>query len=219
MVIAAGSVALRSTRESEPALGVSLPRHHTTASRHAAAARDCGESASQYTGTSSAFGRSASGSERIAVASRPTRSSADPSANGSAERRSSHFAQRFSPMSREALPLSLPVAQSDRPDFKLQVSAVSVPDSTPATPPAVMVDIDDPAVSMPGAKERLAAIASDFSDILARSGMDPGTPAYRQLWDREAAIADARFRAMYGGHVWISHHIQSHHAQTSSPKP
>jgi pimeloyl-ACP methyl ester carboxylesterase len=62
-------------------------------------------------------------------------------------------------------------------------------------------------------------LAADFADALEQSALDPATPEYHQLWNRERAAADARFRAMYGGHAWMAHHVQSHHLQMSRQEP
>jgi hypothetical protein len=87
-------------------------------------------------------------------------------------------------------------------------------DLRPSITPAVFIEIDHPAVSSPDAGERLGEIAGEFADAISQSGLDPATPGYRQLWDREQVIADTRFRSMYGGHAWMAHHIQSHHAMS-----
>ena len=79
--------------------------------------------------------------------------------------------------------------------------------------PVVLLEIEDPAVSNPEAKERLAAVAADFAAELTGSGLDPAGLAYRQLWDRERIAADTLFRSMYGGQAWVRHHIQLHHAR------
>lgn len=85
--------------------------------------------------------------------------------------------------------------------------------------PAVAIDLDHPAVSQPQARERLADIAEDFAQSVVESGLDPASPEYRQVWDREAATADARFRSMYGAQAWKSHHIQVHHSRLLQPAP
>jgi hypothetical protein len=89
----------------------------------------------------------------------------------------------------------------------------------PALQPAAFIVTDDINVSTPEAQERLHAIVADFTNALEMSGNFPTDPAYRGLWDREQAIADARFRSMYGGHVWMNHHIKGHHAQSETLPP
>lgn len=78
--------------------------------------------------------------------------------------------------------------------------------------PAALIELDLPAVSSPEATTRLGDLASEFAEALDKSAFDPASADYHQLWNRQQAIADARFRAMYGGHAWMAHHIQSHHA-------
>ena len=95
----------------------------------------------------------------------------------------------------------------------------SIVESTSVLLPAVAIDLDHPAVSQPQARERLADIAEDFTQSVVESGLDPASPEYRQVWDREAATADARFRSMYGSQAWMSHHIQVHHSRLLQPAP
>lgn len=85
-------------------------------------------------------------------------------------------------------------------------------ESLPTLSPALAIDLDHPAVSHAEARERLDALADDFNDSIAQSGFDPASPEYRQAWDRETSTADARFRSMYGGRAWLSHHIHLHHS-------
>lgn len=91
--------------------------------------------------------------------------------------------------------------------------------SIPPQIPAVLIEIDDPLVSHPEARERLAAVATDFTTPLTESGLDPASPAYQELWDQERILAEIRFRSMYGGQVWMNHHIQSHHAAADPSQP
>jgi hypothetical protein len=72
-------------------------------------------------------------------------------------------------------------------------------------------------VSSPGAAARLVEVVGEFTDALDRSGHDPAAPEYRHVWNREKSIADARFRAMYGGHAWMAHHVQAHHLLNRPP--
>jgi hypothetical protein len=92
-------------------------------------------------------------------------------------------------------------------------------DDIPLQSPAVLLEIDDPRVSHPEAKERLAAVATGFSTALTGSGLDGASPEYRELWNRERILAETRFRSMYGGQAWMNHHIQSHHAQAGPASP
>jgi O-methyltransferase involved in polyketide biosynthesis len=91
--------------------------------------------------------------------------------------------------------------------------SLTKPALLPAQSPAVLIETDDPLVSHPEARERLTAVALDFTTALAQSGLDHASPDYRKLWDEEHIIAETRFRSMYGGQAWMNHHIQSHHAQ------
>jgi hypothetical protein len=107
------------------------------------------------------------------------------------------------------------MAASGPPDPTQQPATVQ----TAPISPAVLIEIDHHAVSSPAAMEHLGEIAADFVDALTQSSLDPATPEYQQLWNRERAAADARFRAMYGGHAWMAHHVQSHHLQMSRQEP
>lgn len=219
IILAAGFLVLRSTPESEHAEGISLPPRYKPVTPNAASARHSGQPVLGGGETSIALGRLDYESETTAIISSPTRSAANAVAGDSAHLRMSPSIQPSSPISREAPPGGIPSVQTGTLNSPPQDTAELMPDMPPAPQPAVMIDIDDPAVSLPDDKERLSAIASDFTDILTRSGMDPASPAYRQLWDREGIVADTRFRSMYGGHVWMNHHIQSHHAQNGAPTP
>lgn len=112
---------------------------------------------------------------------------------------------------------STPVAQTGTRTTSPQDALEIRSDTPPARSPAALIEIDDPTVSQPDARERLGEIASNFTNTLTRSGLDPADPGYLHLWERERAVADARFRSMYGGQVWMTHHIQSHHAQFRPP--
>ena len=111
------------------------------------------------------------------------------------------------------------MADSGPLDLTQQQATYPAPGQTAPLGPAVLIEIDHPAVSSPAAKEQLGEIAADFADALEQSALDPATPEYHQLWNRERAAADARFRAMYGGHAWMAHHVQSHHLQMSRQEP
>lgn len=91
--------------------------------------------------------------------------------------------------------------------------------SGPVAFPAALIQIDHPAVASPRAEQQLDEIAGSFTEALQQSGLDPAAPEYRQLWNREQALADARFRAMYGGHAWMAHHVQSHHEMSGNQNP
>jgi hypothetical protein len=91
------------------------------------------------------------------------------------------------------------------------------PGQPPFAFPAVLVEIDLPSLSSPEAADRLVEVAGEFADALDRSGLDPAAQEYRHVWNREKSIADARFRAMYGGHAWMAHHVQAHHLLNSPP--
>jgi hypothetical protein len=97
--------------------------------------------------------------------------------------------------------------------------SLTKPALLPAPSPAVLIEFDDPLVSHPEARERLTAVALDFTMALTQSGLDPASPGYRAIWDRERIVAETRFRSMYGGLAWMNHHILSHHARAEPKAP
>lgn len=96
-----------------------------------------------------------------------------------------------------------------------------VEQTLPAPPaqPAVLIDFGHESVSSPEARERLDEVAQQFTDTLTGSGLDPASEEYRNLWDEQQSAADTRFRSMYGGQAWASHHIRSYHAAHPEPAP
>lgn len=122
--------------------------------------------------------------------------------------------------------LSNPSSDDSRPEvgsilheISPREESVSQPALLPAQSPAVLMEIDDPRVSNTEARERLTGVALDFTTALTQSGLDPASPGYREIWDRERIVAETRFRSMYGGQAWMNHHIQSHHAQVEPTAP
>jgi hypothetical protein len=114
---------------------------------------------------------------------------------------------------------SRPRVDSIRYEISPREESVSQPALLPAQSPAALIEIDDPRVSHPEARERLTGVALDFTAALTQSGLDPANPGYREIWDRERIVAETRFRSMYGGQAWMNHHIQSHHAQAEPTAP
>jgi hypothetical protein len=103
-----------------------------------------------------------------------------------------------------------------RQEIERQLEDLSI-GQAPVAFPAVLIELDVPQVSSLEAAGRLGEVAGEFADALDRSGLDPASPDYRRLWNREKSIADARFRAMYGGHAWMAHHIEAHHKLSGQP--
>lgn len=219
MIIVAACLALRSDPETGSAGGISSPPQQGTATLPTTSGRSSEQFVPEIAEVRIFRGQSVSTDRSISSTSNPTQSSSDTVAGIFTDRKALRSNRPLSSIESRPSVESVPKVNTATWEHFTGDASAPVPYIQPAPQPAVMVDFDDPAVSLPDAKERLEAIASDFSGNLTRSGMDVASPAYRQLWDREAAVADARFRSMYGGHVWMNHHIQSHHAQLGYTEP
>ncbi len=168
-------------------------------------------------GTSVAHSRSRAQFTRTAIQSGPARTSLSPIARQPILPGVLQASKAPRGIVHDAPLASAQIARTRIPGGSPQDALGLTSNLPPALPPAALIELDDPAVAQADAQRRLTAIASDFTDALNQSGLDPADPGYRQLWDREQASADARFRSMYGGQAWMNHHIQSHHAQSRSP--
>jgi hypothetical protein len=203
--------------ETEPLSGIAHPSNGEIAARRDSTGRveravDLG-----LAGTSIAPSQSEMQSRRTAVQPGPARMSPAPIKRQSIRPESPHSRKASLGIIHDDPLASTSVARIGAPDGSSQETLGIKSDSPPVLQPAALIEIDDPAVSQVDAQKRLTKLASDFTSTLAQSGLDPADPGYRQLWDRERANADARFRSMYGGQAWMNHHIQSHHAQFRSP--
>lgn len=216
MVAIAGYLALRSDPETRSAGGISSPAQQRTASQPSTTASSSEQVVPEISETRISRGRSRIADRTVSTTTVLTQSSSNEVGGDFVDRKVFHSVNSSLSTESHNSAVSVPKLHPATQEHSVRDVSGSMPYLQLVPQPAVMFDFDDPVVSQPEAKERLEAIASDFSGNLTRSGIDVASPAYRQLWDREAAVADVRFRSMYGGHVWMNHHIQSHHAQLGS---
>jgi hypothetical protein len=74
--------------------------------------------------------------------------------------------------------------------------------------PAALFELDDLATS-PETRTGLDEIATDFISAMEKSGLQPDSVEYLRLWNLQQLIADTRFKARFGGAVWMKHHLAS----------
>ncbi len=81
--------------------------------------------------------------------------------------------------------------------------------------PAVFMDpTDDP--SLPdGHHSGIRQIAEEFEKKIADSGLDPGSPEYRRVWNDAVRESNWKFRARYGARAWARQHVRSFHLANS----
>lgn len=77
----------------------------------------------------------------------------------------------------------------------------------------------DPGSILPEHPERDASLldaAKQLALDLSAPGHAPGSPEYRDHWNRTVDLSNQLLRRRHGGQVWMAHHIQSHHLQSAS---
>ena len=80
--------------------------------------------------------------------------------------------------------------------------------------PAVWVDLD---TTPPLSADQQAEIQHAAEELVAKiknSGLEPGSPEYRDLWLAAVADSDQLFKQRYGARLWLQHHAQAHHLET-----
>lgn len=100
-------------------------------------------------------------------------------------------------------------------------TAITAEQGSYLTPqPAAWIDLGDPELPNNGNfTEHVTTLAEEAVTRLAESGHTPGTPEYQALQAEVTADADFRMRQIYGGHVWMAHHIHSHHLAAGNLPP